>query len=68
MSGKKHMTIVVNKGARQRMGNRVGVLHPGYISAGKGSDKKPCQDICVPTEGIRKNDCKCFYTNREFSL
>ena len=33
------------------------VTSPGYISAGKGSDKRPCLDICIPTEGIRKNNC-----------
>ena len=33
------------------------VTSPGYISAGKGSDKRPCQDICIPTEGERKNNC-----------
>lgn len=33
------------------------VTSPGYISAGKGSDKRPCQDICIPTDGERKNNC-----------
>lgn len=33
------------------------VTSPGYISAGKGSDQRPCQDICISTEGARKNIC-----------
>lgn len=33
------------------------VTSPGYISAGKGSDTRPCQDICIPIEGKWKNIC-----------
>jgi hypothetical protein len=34
------------------------VTSPGYISAGKGSGQRPCQDICIPTTGDLKNNCK----------
>lgn len=33
------------------------ITSPGYISAGKGSDKRPCRDICIPTMGERRNNC-----------
>ena len=34
------------------------VTSPGYISAGKGSVQRPCQDICIPITGELKNNCK----------
>lgn len=34
------------------------VTSPGYISAGKGSEQRPCQDICIPMTGDLKNNCK----------
>lgn len=34
------------------------VTSPGYISAGQGSEQRPCQDICIPTDGEYKNNCK----------
>jgi len=34
------------------------VTSPGYISAGSGSEQRPCQDICIPTSGDLKNNCK----------
>ncbi len=34
------------------------VTSPGYISAGQGSEQRPCKDICIPTEGEHKNICK----------
>ena len=33
------------------------VTSPGYISAGRGSEQRPCQDICIPLVGALKNDC-----------
>jgi Nitrous oxidase accessory protein len=33
------------------------VSSPGYISAGKGSEQRPCKDICISTTGELKNDC-----------
>lgn len=39
------------------------VTSPGYISAGKGSEQRPCQDICIPTSGAQKNECKTVVNN-----
>lgn len=34
------------------------VTSPGYISAGRGSEQRPCQNICIPVIGELKNNCK----------